>query len=108
MTRLSASSSNAPADSQLREAAIPSSVRNATPRGHGPYVVSGTVLARKMAPRRLKKHHVAAALRVSDRALYNYMTRRRPIPVLKVGILCDLLDMDQEELVDEQGFLRRA
>jgi hypothetical protein len=54
-----------------------------------------------------KKHHVAAALGVSDRALYNYMTRRRPLPVRKIAKLCDFLDMDQEELVDEKRFLLR-
>ncbi len=69
--------------------------------------IAGTVLAARMKQRHIKAHQVARALRVSERTLYNYMTRKYPVPALRLGPLCDRLDMDPDELVDHQGFLLR-
>jgi hypothetical protein len=58
-----------------------------------------------MTQRNIRKIRIAALLHCSDRQLYNYLARLRPVPVIHVGALCDLLDMDPEELVDERNYL---
>jgi hypothetical protein len=78
------------------------------PHGQGRLVKQGTVLAREMGWRRIRKSHVVGAMGCSDRQLYNYMARRAPIPAMQLGTLCDLMDMDPEELVDERNFLLEA
>jgi len=84
------------------------------PRRHNPRQnagrphASGTRLAKIMRERGIKKHNVATVLRCSDPTVYNYLTRRYPIPALQLGALCDRLDMDPEQLVDDQGFLLLA
>jgi hypothetical protein len=78
------------------------------PRGQGRLVRQGTVLALVMTQRNIRKIRVAAVLCCSDRQLYNYLARLRPIPVIHLGALCDLMDMDPEELVDERNYLLEA
>lgn len=68
-------------------------------------VKSGTRLADEMVTLGLRKQEVCGALVCSDRQLYNYMSRQWPIPVTRLSALCDLLDLDPEDLVDERGFL---
>ena len=92
-------------DTQL---AAPTSRPRPKPHGQGRLVKQGTVLAREMAWRRMRKSQVAGAMGCSDRQLYNYMARRAPIPGMQIGALCDLMDMDLEELVDEWNFLLQA
>lgn len=58
-----------------------------------------------MKQRGIKKNTIAATLRVSDPTVYNYLKRRYRVPPMQLGPLCDLLDMDPEELVDSRGFL---
>lgn len=58
-----------------------------------------------MRERGIKAHDVGRVLLCSDRTVHNYLTRRYPIPALRLGALCDRLDMDPDELVDDQGFL---
>ena len=65
----------------------------------------GTVLAREMRWRRIRKHQVTAVIGCSDRQLYNYMARRSPMRPQEVAWLCDMLDMEPHELIDERGFL---
>lgn len=67
--------------------------------------VSGTRLAKIMRARGIKKHDVGRVLRCSDATVYNYLTRRYPIPPMMLAALCDRLDMDPEDLVDDDGFL---
>lgn len=67
--------------------------------------VGGTRLAKIMRMRGIKAHDVGRVLRCSDRTVYNYLTRRYPIPTMMLAALCDRLDMDPEELVDGEGFL---
>src|SRR6185437_8918101 len=75
------------------------------PRGQGRRVKQGTVLARVMMVRRIRKHQVTAILHCSDRGLYDMMVLKRDVPVLHLGKLCDFLDMDPEEFVDERNYL---
>lgn len=65
----------------------------------------GTVLGRLLLERRIYVHQVGTILHVSDRTIHNYLTRRRRVPVQHLGALCDFLDMDPEELVDESNYL---
>jgi hypothetical protein len=58
-----------------------------------------------MTQRRIKKHQVTAILHCSDRGLYDMMALRRAVPVVHLGELCDFLDMDPEEFVDERNYL---
>jgi hypothetical protein len=88
--------------------AVPTSTPRQKPRGQGRLVKQGTVLAREMGWRRIRKTRVTAVMRCSDRQLYNYMDRRARVPGMQLGPLCDLLDMDPEELVDERNFLLEA
>ena len=78
------------------------------PRGQGRGVKPGTILARVMKQRNIRKIRVAAVLHCSDRQLYNFLARLRPIPVLFLGALCDFMDMDPEELVDDRNYLLEA
>lgn len=71
-------------------------------------VVRDTVLGKVMQARRLTKLDVCAVLHVSDRQLYDYMTREDPVPPLKLGALADFLDVDPDYLVDARGFLKRS
>jgi hypothetical protein len=75
------------------------------PRGQGRRVKQGTVLACVMTQRRIRKHRITAILHCSDRGLYDMMALRRPVPLLDLGELCDFLDMDPDELIDERNFL---
>jgi hypothetical protein len=75
------------------------------PRGQGRLVKQGTVLARVMTQRNMRKIRIAAVLWCSDGQLYNYLARLRPVPVIHLGALCDLMDMDPDELVDERNYL---
>ena len=83
----------------------PISAPRRTPRGQGRLVKQGTVLAAVMTQRNMRKIRVAAVLSCSDRQLYNFLARRRRVPVIHLGALCDLMDMDPEELVDERNYL---
>ena len=65
----------------------------------------GTVLARLMAQHSLRRRHIAAALECSERQVYNYTSRAIPIPALYLARLCDLLDVDSDELVDDDRYL---
>lgn len=40
--------------------------------------------------------------------LHNYMTRKYPVPPLKLGALCDFLDLDPDYLVDARGYLKES
>jgi hypothetical protein len=71
-------------------------------------VKQGTVLAREMARRRMRKSDVTAAMRCSDRQLYNYMARRSPVPMLELSALCRRMRMNPKQLVDERNYLREA
>lgn len=48
----------------------------------------------------------AVAMHCTERAVWNYMRRVRKLPLRMLGPLCDLLDLDPVDLVDEQGYLR--
>ena len=75
------------------------------PRGQGRRVKQGTVLARVMTQRHIHERQIAAILHCSDRGLYDMMALRRAVPIVDLGALCDYLDMDHEELVDERNDL---
>lgn len=79
--------------------------RRAGQRNSGRNGTMGTVLARVMRERGIKHFDVARVLVCSDRQVYNYMKRIYPVPTMQLGALCDRLDMDPEQLVDENRFL---
>jgi hypothetical protein len=66
-----------------------------------------TVVGYEMAWRGMRQARVAGELRCSQRALHNYLTRTRPFPSVLLAALCDLFEMDDDELVDETHYLRR-
>jgi hypothetical protein len=70
--------------------------------------VQGTVLGREMRRRRIRQARIIAATGVSARALQNYSARRARWPSGRLIALCDVMDMDDEELVDADGHLRLA
>lgn len=76
-------------------------------QGHRP-MAPGTVLSDVMRARGLRKQAATAVMHCSDRMLYNFMVRKYAVPALKLAALCDLLDMDDDELIDDDGFLRRS
>lgn len=88
--------------------AVSKSTPRKKPRGQGRLAKQGTVLAREMTRRNMRKIRVAAVLWCSDRQLYNFLARLRPVPVMHLGELCDLMDMDPDELVDERNYLLEA
>lgn len=65
----------------------------------------GTKLSEEMRRRRIKVGDVAYITGCSERQFYNYLTRRRPLRLQQIGPLCDYMDMDPDELVDEERFL---
>jgi DNA-binding Xre family transcriptional regulator len=87
------------------EATVQKSKVKKIPRGQGRRVKQGTVLACVMTQRRIRKHRITAILHCSDRGLYDMMASRRAVPTLHLGALCDFLDMDPEELIDERNYL---
>lgn len=56
----------------------------------------------------LKKVQAAHALQVTDRALDNYIKRKRRPPMHRMGKLCDMLGVPTEALVDQEGYLRHV
>ncbi len=54
-----------------------------------------------MTRRNVRKTRLTAVMRCSDGQLYNYMARLIPVPGMQLGALCDIMDMDVEELVDD-------
>ena len=66
---------------------------------------TGTILASIMSARLFRNNVIAVAMNVSDRALSNYLARRAPVPAQSLVGLCDFLEMDPEELVDDNRFL---
>jgi hypothetical protein len=58
-----------------------------------------------MTQRNIRKIQIAAILHCSDRQLYNYLARLRPVPLLHLGVLCDFLNMDPDEFVDDRNYL---
>lgn len=85
---------------------VPQRRTAANPHGQGRIVESNARLAKIMRERGIRVHDVGRVLLCSDRTVYNYLRRRSPIPALRLGQLCDRLDMDPAELVDDNGFLR--
>ena len=74
-------------------------------RGHRE-ITSGTVVARLMKERGLKKRHLGHVLECSDRHLTRYLTREYPVPMSRMLELEELFDLDIDELVDDKGYLR--
>ena len=44
----------------------------------------------------------------SDRGFYDMMALRKPVPVLHLGLLCDFLNMDPDEFLDDRNYLLEA
>ena len=65
-----------------------------------------TVVECEMQLRGIRQGQVVGALRCSPRAWQNYVARRRPFPSVLLVALCELLEMDDDELVGNDGFLR--
>lgn len=84
----------------------PRAPRRSNPRQNaGRPHASGTKLAKIMRERGIKVHDISRVLLCSDRTVYNYLTRKYPVPSLQLGALCDRLDADPSELIDPAGFL---
>lgn len=67
-----------------------------------------TVLAHEMTRRRLTVLDICSVLHISDRRFRYCLTRDMPVPMNHFAKLCDLLDMDENELVDEHNYLREG
>jgi hypothetical protein len=65
-----------------------------------------TVVAYEMQMRNIRQGQVVGLLRCSPRAWQNYVARRRPFPGFMLAALCTLLVMDEEELVDDDHYLK--
>lgn len=74
-------------------------------RGHR-QITKGTIVARLMSERGLKRRHLSFVLQCSERHLTRFFKREYPVPVARLPYLEEMFDMDAEELVDEAGFLR--
>lgn len=83
-------------------------LQSLAPKSRGRPPRTGSILSAIMVKRRLRNNTVAVALDCGDRMFYNYLARRHPIPARALLGLCQLLDLDPEDLVDSDGYLLLA
>ena len=65
-----------------------------------------TVLGRMMAERGMRVSQISALLGCSDRQTFYVLARKIRVPMVNFAGVCSHLDADQEDLVDQHGYLR--
>lgn len=85
---------------------ITSTQQHVTPGRGRPMAGADTVVTRMARERGMNVTDVSYAMGCSQRTLWNYTTRLTPVPTAYVFGLCDRLDVDPEEIIDQDGYFK--
>lgn len=77
-----------------------------THQGGRPMAGQNTIVVRMANERSMRLTDLGKAMGCSERAIYNYTTRRSPVPTMYIFGLCDELDVDPEEIIDNDGYFK--